>query len=141
MFKKIISTLGAMLLTTHAHPAPNDTNHVIALTLLKETKVRVGVPAELPGQLVNSLSSTFIDRTEIKSAKISLAQFDPTGASPFFSYVVGVNTTGDSESIIDFVSDKIRTMHKLPIPIVVVDINQNPELFTAECPQFYTRKQ
>jgi hypothetical protein len=118
-----------------------DSNRVVDVTFLQSTKVRVGVPAQLPDQLLSDLSIAFTERKEISLAKISLAQFIPPGASPFFSYVVGVSVTGDAASAISFVTEKVKASRPLPIPVVVVDLNQSPQLFTAECPQFFTRKE
>lgn len=138
MFKKLFVGLCSLFAASQTQSTPNDNNKVIALTITKETKVRVGPPAELPDQLIRDLSTEFAKNKNIELAKISLAEFTPENSAAFFSYVIGLKAKGTPEAAISSATAIARASQKLPRPVIVVDIKQQANLFTPECVQFFT---
>jgi len=141
MFKKLLVAVCSLFVATQTKSAPNDNNKVIVLTITKETSVRVGPPAELPDQLIKDLSAEFAKNKNIEFAKISLAQFTPEDSAAFFSYVIGLKVKGTPEVAISSATTIAKASQKLPLPVIVVDINQQGNLFTPECVQFFTTEQ
>ena len=138
MFKKLLVVLYSLFATSLAQGVTSENNKVIVLTITKETKVRVGPPAEIPEQLIKDLSIEFAKNKNIELAKISLAQFTPENSDAFFSYVIGLKTKNNSDTAISDASNVTKTSQKLRLPVIVVDIDQQDNLFTPECLQFYT---
>ncbi|OEF05942.1 enhanced serine sensitivity protein SseB C-terminal domain-containing protein [Vibrio genomosp. F10] len=115
----------------------DSSNAVLTLSMVAGSGVQVGVPADSPNQLLHNLSNFLQDKTDVESAKLSLIRVFPEGQEPFFSYVVGINSTSKQTLI-----DSISVAKSSPAgrwPAIITLVSEADYLFTDEAIVFYER--
>ncbi len=112
-------------------------NSVLTLSMVAGSGVQVGVPADSPDQLLKNLKNYLAGKEDVESAKLSLIRVFPEGKEPYFSYVVGINSTSQQTLV-----DSVSVAKNSPVgrwPAIITLVSEADYLFTDEAIVFYEK--
>jgi SseB protein C-terminal domain len=113
-------------------------NRMVEVSVPAGTRMRIGVPAEKPEQVISALVAFFSATDAVTSARLGLMEILLPGGKSDFSYTIGIEATSDRARIHQKTLDILRSVPAGRWPIAVVP--STPQYFTKDAIVFYRRQ-